>query len=48
MESKEWVWNNGVLVEKNIEAWKREIEGAKRHGLAEAKVKVFTNFLKNL
>ena len=48
MESKEWVWNNGVLVEKNIEAWKREIEGAKRHALAEAKVKVFTNFLKNL
>ena len=48
MESKEWVWNNGVLVEKNIEAWKREIESAKRHALAEAKVKVFTNFLKNL
>ena len=48
MESKEWVWNNGVLVEKNIEAWKREIEGAKRNALAEAKVKIFANFLKNL
>ena len=48
MESKEWVWNNGVLVEKNIEAWKREIESAKRHALAEAKVNVFKNFLKNL
>ena len=48
MESKEWVWNNGVLVEKNIEAWKREIEKAKSSALAEAKVKVFTNFLKNL
>jgi len=48
MESKEWVWNNGVLVEKNIEAWKREIESAKRLALAEAKVKVFKNFLKNL
>ena len=48
MESKEWVWNNGVLVEKNIEAWKREIEGAKRHALAEAKIKVFKNFLSNL
>ena len=30
MESKEWVWDNGVLVEKNIETWKREIESAKR------------------
>ena len=48
MESKEWVWDNGVLVEKNIEAWKREIESAKRHALAEAKAKVFENFLKNL
>ena len=34
MESKEWVWDNGVLVEKNVEAWKREIESAKRHALA--------------
>ncbi len=48
MESKEWVWDNGVLVEKNIEAWKREIESAKRHALAEAKIKVFKNFLSNL
>ena len=48
MESKEWVWDNGVLVEKNVEAWKREIESAKRHALAEAKIKVFKNFLSNL
>ena len=48
MENKEWVWDNGVLVEKNIDAWKREIESAKRNALAEAKVRVFQNFLKNL
>ena len=48
MENKEWVWDNGVLVEKNIDAWKREIESAKRNALAEAKVKIFQNFLKNL
>jgi len=48
MENKEWVWDSGVLVEKNIEAWKREVESAKRNALAEAKVKVFANFLKNL
>src|SRR6056300_1134937 len=47
-EHKEWVWDNGVLVEKNIDAWKREIESAKRNALAEAKVRVFKNFLKNL
>ena len=48
MESKEWVWDNGVLVEKSIESWKREIDSAKRHALAEAKIKVFKNFLSNL
>jgi len=45
MESKEWVWDNGVLLEKDIEAWKSEIQKAKSHALAEAKVKVFKNFL---
>jgi hypothetical protein len=48
MESKEWIWNNGVLVEKSIDAWKREIESAKQHALAEAKSKVFADFLKKL
>merc|ERR1712078_660591 len=48
MESKEWVWDNGVLIEKDIDAWKSEIQKAKRHALAEAKSKVFANFLKNL
>ena len=48
MESKEWIWNNGVLVEKSIDAWKREIESAKQHALAEAKAKVFSDFLKKL
>jgi hypothetical protein len=48
MENKEWVWNNGVLVEKDIEAWKKEIEGAKMRALTEAKVKVFSDFLRKL
>ena len=48
MEGKEWVWDNGVLLEKDIEAWKSEIQKAKSHALAEAKVKVFKNFLGKL
>ena len=48
MESKEWVWDNGVLVEKDLSAWKRDIEVAKRHALAEAKANVFKSFLKKL
>ena len=48
MESREWVWDNGVLVEKDIEAWKSEIERAKSRALDEAKVKVFSKFLEKL
>jgi len=48
MESKEWIWNNGVLVEKELDMWKREIEQTKRHALAEAKANVFKKFLQNL
>ena len=48
MENKEWVWDNGIIKEKDIDAWKSEIQRAKATALAEAKVKVFKNFLKNL
>ena len=48
MESREWVWDNGVLVEKDIEAWKNEIASAKMRALDEAKVKVFQDFLRKL
>ena len=48
MEAKEWVWDNGVLVEKDIEAWKNEIASAKMRALDEAKVKVFSDFLRKL
>ena len=48
MESKEWIWNNGVLVEKELDMWKKEIEQTKRHALAEAKANVFKKFLQNL
>ena len=48
MENKEWVWDNGVLVERDIDAWKKQIESAKRVAIAEAKAEGFANFLKNL
>ena len=48
MEGKEWVWDNGVLVEKDIEAWKMEIYKARKKEVQETKMKVFENFLKKL
>ena len=48
MESKEWVWDNGKLVEKDIEALKREVREAKQRKLDEVKLKVFESFLGKL
>ena len=48
MEGKEWVWDNGVLVEKDIEAWKMEIYKARKRSLEEKKINVFKNFLQKL
>ena len=48
MESKEWVWDNGVLKEKDIESWKNQVRAARQRSLEEAKLKVFESFLKKL
>ena len=48
MESKEWVWDNGRLVERDVEAWRREIRSASARKLEEKKLEIFENFLKNL
>ena len=48
MEAKEWVWENGILKEKDIEAWKHQVRNAKQRALEEVKLKVFESFLKKL
>ena len=48
MEGKEWVWESGVLVEKDIEAWQMEVYKAKKRELDEKKLKVFESMLKKL
>ena len=48
MENKEWVWDNGVIKERDIEEWKQYINEAKRLRLAEAKAEVFKKFIEKL
>ena len=45
MENKEWVWDNGVIKQKDIEEYKEHIQKAKKE-LDEKKLKVFKSFLK--
>jgi len=48
MESKERVWDNGVIKAKDIEEYREYIQRAKSIKLAEAKANVFKNFLEKL
>jgi len=48
MENKEWVWNNGILVEQDVAAWKQELIKTKRIELAEKKASIFKDFLNKL
>ena len=48
MEGKEWIWDNGVLKSRTVEAYKEEIEKAKMHQLSEVKSKIFADFISKL
>ena len=48
MEGKEWVWENGVIKEQDIDAMKKTIMNAKMKELEHKKLEVFQKFLQNL
>ena len=48
MEGKEWIWENGIIKEKDINAMKKTIENAKMRELEQKKIDVFAKFLQNL
>ena len=48
MESKEWVWDNGLLKEKEVAKYQRYIESASRYQLEERTLKAFEHFLGKL
>ena len=48
MEGKEWVWDNGVLQEVQIDKYHRSIKKASSRDLSEAKIRAFKNFISRL
>jgi hypothetical protein len=48
MEGKEWVWDNGVLQEVQIDKYHRSIKKASSRDLSEAKVRAFKDFISRL
>jgi hypothetical protein len=48
MEGKEWVWEGGLLRERQIQEMKKEIDNSSRVELEEKMLKAFDQFLSNL
>ncbi len=48
MEGKEWVWENGIIKERDIDAMRKTIKNAKMRELEQKKIEVFAKFLQNL
>jgi hypothetical protein len=48
MEGKEWIWNNGILEEKAIEEYQRQIKRASSRNLESKALKLFEDFLKRI
>ena len=48
MEGKEWVWDNGILKEQEINRLKLQVESKERIARAEKNAQVFESFLKKL
>ena len=48
MESKEWVWDNGIIREADVADMQKDIKTASKSELEDVKLKVFENFLSKL
>ena len=50
MEGKEWIWDNGIIKEMDIEAYKRELDNAyaKKKVREEKSVEIFNDFMSKL
>jgi len=48
MEGKEWIWDNGILIEKHIEEYQKQIKAASKRELESKCVSLFEDFLRKL
>ena len=48
MEGKEWVWENGLLKESEIQEIKNKVEKSSRKGREQTLVKAFEEFITKL
>jgi hypothetical protein len=46
LEGKEWIWNNGILKEKTIDAYAREIKRTSSKNMEKKALRLFEDFLR--
>jgi hypothetical protein len=48
MEHKEWVWDNGIIKEQEVEYYKQQMQELRRKDVEVEKLKIFKDFLSKL
>jgi hypothetical protein len=48
LEGKEWIWDNGLLVEKEISEYERKLKATPIRKLEENAISLFSDFLRRL
>ena len=48
MEGKEWIWDNGIVKEMDVNAYYEQIKNAKQKQIDEISLKIFENFVSKL
>lgn len=48
LEGKEWIWENGILVEKVIDDYSKKLKKTPKRKLEENAIKLFSDFLRRL
>jgi len=48
LEGKEWIWNNGILQEKVIDSYRKEIQRTSRKDVEKKALKLFEDFIRRI
>lgn len=48
LEGKEWIWDNGLLVEKEISEYQKKLKKVSKRKLEEEAIKLFSDFLRKI
>jgi hypothetical protein len=48
LEGKEWIWDNGLLVEKQISEYQKKLKKVSKRKLEEEAIKLFSDFLRKI